>query len=438
MNIKELLAQLSALAKKANEKAAEFEGKDMPEEVTTEIKGYIAEMETLKDRIEDAKKLQAHNDYLGKGTGAPAAQAGMIASNQDKEHDPVPGTMGFKSFGEQLVAVRKAAQQGVMADPRLVDTKATGLSEGVPADGGFLVQEDFSATLLQRLYAQGELLSRVTRIPISANSNRLKINTIDESSRADGSRWGGVLAYWKAEAAEKTASKTKFAQLQLELNKLIGLCYATDELLADAAALEAIISMAFQNEFTFQVEDAIINGDGSGKPLGILNSPCLVSVAKESGQTADTVVTENIFKMWSRMWAPSRANAVWLINQDIEPQLFAMYLAVGTGGVPVYLPANGVADSPFGRLMGRPVIPVEHCQTLGDKGDIILADLSQYLMIEKGGMETASSIHVKFVYDETAYRFVMRTDGQPSWKSALTPAHGSNTLSPFVTLAERA
>ena len=84
------------------------------------------------------------------------------------------------------------------------------------------------------------------------------------------------------------------------------------------------------------------------------------------------------------------------------------------------------------------MLEIEQCSALGDVGDIILADLSQYLTIEKGGLQSASSIHVQFVTDETAYRFVVRNNGQPIWNSALTPYKGANDLSPFVTLAERA
>jgi HK97 family phage major capsid protein len=115
-----------------------------------------------------------------------------------------------------------------------------------------------------------------------------------------------------------------------------------------------------------------------------------------------------------------------------------MTISVGTGGVPVYLPAGGLSASPYSSLFGRPVIPVEYCATVGDLGDIALVDLGQYQAIDKGVLKTATSIHVRFDYNETAFRFVFRFDGQPAWKSALTPFKGSNTLSPFVALAERA
>ena len=109
----------------------------------------------------------------------------------------------------------------------------------------------------------------------------------------------------------------------------------------------------------------------------------------------------------------------------------------GTGGVPAYLPPGGLSDTPYARLKGRPVIPVEYCATLGTVGDIILADLSEYRLID-AAMQNASSMHVAFTTNEMAFRVTYECDGQSRWKSALTPFKGSNTLSPFVALATRA
>ena len=347
----------------------------------------------------------------------------------------------FSSFGEQMSAVMRAGMPGGAADPRLFNAAASGLSESVASDGGFLVQQDFSTELLQDVFETGILASRCRRIPISGNSNSIKINGIDETSRAS-TRYGGIVGYWEDEAAEKTASKPKFRKIELNLKKLIGLCYATDELLSDSSALEGVIRQGFVSEFGFLLDDSIINGTGAGQPLGILNSGCLVSVAKETGQAADTVVAENVIKMYSRIFASSRPNAVWLINQNIEPQLFTMSLAVGTGGIPIYMPAGGLSGQPYGTLFGRPVIAIEQASTLGDLGDIIFADLAGgYILAEKGGIQSDMSIHVRFVYDESVFRFVMRVDGQTIRSTVLAPYKGSSTLdtqSHFIALAARA
>ena len=342
------------------------------------------------------------------------------------------GDQPFKSFGEQLMAVKDTAiSQGRVMDARL--KAPTGLSEGIPADGGFLVQTDFATTLLEKTFASSDLLSRVFKMPISANSNSIKIPAVSDASRADGSRFGGIRAYWMNEAGSKTASAPSFKQVALELKKLVGYTTCTDELLEDAPALESWIMQAFAKEFDFKLADAIINGDGAAKPLGILNAPCLVTVTAETGQGASTIVAENIIKMWASRFG---TNYVWLINQNIEPQLYTMALAVGSGGIPVYMPAGGLSGAPYGTLFGKPVLPCEQAASLGTAGDIILADLSQYVMISKGNMQSASSIHVNFQTDQTAFRFVYRCDGQPMWDTYLTPYKGSTSYqSPFVCLS---
>lgn len=403
---------------------------------------------TLKDEILDTVK---HYQTIINSMERQERMASELERPQERVTKPAPQDDGhsriemrdkdkFKSLGEQMAAVVRAGSPGGMVDPRLrVQGAATGLNETVSSDGGFLVQQDFSTELLQEVFQTGVLASRCRRIQISGNSNGIKIPGVDETSRAS-TRSGGVLAYWKDEAAQKTASRPKFRMIELNLKKLIGLCYATDELLGDASALEGYIKQAFISEFGFQIDDAIINGTGAGQPLGILNSGCLVSVSAETGQDAATVVAENVIKMYSRIFAQSRQNAVWLINQNVEPQLFTMSLAVGTGGVPVYMPAGGLSGQPYGTLFGRPVIPIEQAATLGTVGDIIFADLTNgYVLAEKGGIQSDMSIHVQFLYDEQVFRFVLRVDGQPVRASALTPYKGgsSYTQSHFIALATR-
>jgi HK97 family phage major capsid protein len=209
----------------------------------------------------------------------------------------------------------------------------------------------------------------------------------------------------------------------------------TDELLQDVTGLESEVGDDFNAELTFVCEDSVVNGSGAGSPLGLMNAPAKIAVAKETGQAAATIVYNNILKMWSRMWAGSRANAVWLYNQDCESQLFQLAQPVGTA----VLEARFINFGPDGslRAFGRPMIPVEYCATLGTEGDLILTDLGEYRWIDKGGVQTASSIHVYFSTDEMAFRFIYRANGAPFWESAVTPFKGSATLSPIITLATR-
>lgn len=410
--------------------AAVAENRGMNEDEQTKFNALQAEIKNLIDTAKAAKELADQQAALNKPVNQP-----VYANPKQPETNA-----GFPSFGEQMMAIYKAGKPENVGqiDQRLFVNAASGLSESVPSDGGFLVQQEFSQTILERTYTIGEILNKLTPLPIGAGKNGVKIPCVDETSRANGSRWGGIRAYWEGEADQITGTKPKFGQLELTLKKLTALVYVTDELLEDAVALEAWLMKHVPLEMNFKIEDAILNGSGAGQPLGILAAKSLISVAKETGQAADTIVYENINKMWSRMWAPSRKNAIWLINQDTEPQLNSMTIPVGTGGIPVYLPPGGLSQSPYSTLLGRPVIPVEYCATLGDLGDIVLTDPTQYQAIDKGVLKTATSIHVRFDYNETAFRFVFRWDGQPAWKSTLTPYKGADTLGPSVALAARA
>ena len=391
------------------------------------------------DKVEDYKKIvdaMTREEMLRAELGKPEGEPLSRPRNAKIEFTGTPNAAKdkFTSFGQQLHAVVNAASPGGKVDPRLYNA-ASGLNETTPSDGGFLVQTDFAAGLLQDVMETGVLASRCRRITVSGNANATKLNGIDETSRAAGSRYGGITGYWLAEAAQLTSSKPQFRQIELNLKKLIGLCYATDENLQDAAQLEGIIRSSFASEFGFLIDDSIINGSGSGQPLGIMNAGCLVTQAAVSGQGASTVIAQNVISMWSRLFASSRSNAVWLINQDVEPQLMQMHLEGSAGGIfPVYMPPGGVSTSGYGTLFGRPVIPIEQCQTLGTAGDIILADLNGYILADKGGISSDMSIHIRFDYDEQVFRFILRVDGQPVRASALTPAHGSNTQSHFICL----
>lgn len=388
--------------------------------------------------VEDDRKRRAS---LHDESHRAAPQGGL----EDPEKRATKPNTGFTSLAEQLQAVVRAQTPGGAFDPRLSNLRAaTGANEAVGADGGFLVQTDIATALWQRMFETGQILSRVKRIPISSNANGISHPYLKEESRAAGSRHGGIRSYWADEAGEYSASQPKFGRFKLDLSKLTSLVYLTEEMMEDAAQVEGYVNDLVAKETNFVLEDALFSGNGVGKPLGILNAGCTVSVAKESGQSAATLLPANIRKMRSRLWASGRANSVWHINQDVEPQLHGM-VQTDTGGTvygfPVYLPANGLSGSPFDTLYGRPIIPTEYNPTIGTVGDITYCDWSQYALIEKGGLRAASSIHVRFIYGENVLRFTLRVNGAPaySWSdSALTPNKGTNTQTPFVTLATRA
>ena len=304
------------------------------------------------------------------------------------------------------------------------------------SQGGYLVPEEFRATLLQTSLENSIVRSRATEIPMS--SNRVVLPALVDADHSSN-YFGGISVYRTNERAQQTVSNPTFARIALTLHNLTGLAYVTDELMEDSPiSIEPILNFTFGQAISFVEDDDYLNGTGASMAIGAFhaNNPSIVSVSGETGQVASTIVAENIFKMWARLYPGCHAKSVWIANIVAFPQLATMSIAVGTGGIPVYIPANGLSQAPFGTLMGRPLILSEKMQVLGSAGVIGLADFSHYLIGSKvgGGLKTASSIHLRFDYNETAFRFNMRYDGQPWWTSALTPKRG-DTLSPFVRLA---
>lgn len=388
---------------------------------------------TVDAAIEDVRKAQE--------AGEVQAADGFVRSGSGPlQRDGSPKK--FESFGEQMLAVIRSQTPGNRVDPRLLplQERASGLAEAQGETGGFAVQVDFLGSLLDPMWETGQILPRVRRFPVGANSNGMEVNLVDETSRATGSRSGGVQAYWASEADTVTASKPKLRRAKWDLKKLIAICYLTEELDEDAAAFGAFTEQAFRDEMQFMVEDSIINGDGAGKPLGIVNAGCFVAQAIEGGQTiANTPasIVANAGKMKTHLPPKSWPNAVWLMNPDFSPSLLTATLGGTSAAFPVYMPPNGLSAAPFGTLLGREIVENEYCAAVGTPGDIILADLSQYWAIEKGGLKSASSVHVRFLYGENTLRFTYRIDGQPSWAKSVTPYKGSTAKSPFVGLATR-
>jgi len=333
----------------------------------------------------------------------------------------------FKAV-EFFKAVYHAEVYG-QTDKRLLPLKATGLNEAIPSEGGFLVTPDIAAGITQNMWGIGSILSRMN--PINVSGNGLTIRAINETSRADGSRMGGVRGYWLGEAEQKTTSKPTFRNIELKLKKVAALVYATDELLEDASALEGWIAQNVPMELRFQVENALINGLGVGTPLGVLQAGCLVTPARYA---TNAISAQDIPNMWARRYIGTN-DYIWLANASVMPQIYQLAI----GNIPVYQPAGGYSQAPFGTIFGRPVLETEYSPYLGAQGDLMLFSPSQYAFITKGGVQAASSIHIKFDYDETAFRFVYRCDGQPIWASAVTtyPVGGgtTTTISPFVALA---
>lgn len=402
----------------------------------------MAEIKTTDQDIARFQSiLTATAQNNARANDLPNAAGGDIKVGADREAEKP-----FANLGEQLVAVRRAdASKGHDVDRRLlalndkakIRAAASGMNEEVPSEGGWAVQTDFAGMLFESAATSGQILQRVDNYEVGAGFNAVRWIDIDERD-VSSTVFGGVRVYRTAAAASTTATKPTLKERELKLLKLMGLAYATDELEQDTTFLSDLYTRAFDLAIRRTLEGEIVSGNGATECLGVLNGGDLVSVAKETGQKADTLVYENFVKAWTLMNPESRTRAIWLVHPDVEEQMMFMSFPVGTGGVPVFLPAGGASATPYSTLFGKPVIPTDHCSALGDKGDVILSDLGMYILGRKGGVRSDTSMHVNFTTDEMAYRFVFRANGQPKRQYPVSIKNSSKSRANFVTIDARA
>jgi HK97 family phage major capsid protein len=306
-------------------------------------------------------------------------------------------------------------------------------STTVPSEGGYLLPETLRAQLLEIALETSIVRPRAMVIPME--TMRVPIPMVDSTSNVD-SVFGGIVAYWTEEGAALQESSASFGRVVLDSKKLTALTHVPNELISDSPiSFQAFIDRKFPQALAFYEDDAFMNGSGAGEPHGFLNSPAAISITAESGQPADTIVWENLVKMYARMLPSSHGRAVWVASHDTFPELATMALSVGTGGSAIWL--NNGQEGPPMTILGRPVLFTEKCPALGGAGDINYVDLDYYLVGDRQVMSAMSTPHYRFGNDQTSYRIIQRVDGRPWIQSAITPKNGGATLSPFVKIAAR-
>ncbi len=452
--LKARLTELHEISKGIQAKA-DAEKRDLNAEEQTELDAVMAEFDQVETDIKRRERIVAQEQRLAEPASQrvapnPVATPGAVqnrAAPRDGLQNIRLSTVeerqrwGFQNMGDFCAAVRRAVVNPGAMDQRLIQNAALSTygSEAAGADGGFAVPPEWRSEIMRMVTGEDAILARTDRQTVSGNTITFPV---DETTAWQST--GGIQTYWDSEAATITQSKPQLTDLTIKLSRLTALVPVTEELLEDAPAMSGYVTSKAGEKMAFKVNDAIINGTGVGQPLGIMNAPCTVSVAKVTSQTAATFHADNAVAMMARMPAQSFANSVWLINQDVVPQIlklgFAVTTATGTaaGAGALYLPPNGLANqSTYGSLLGRPIIVTEACATLGTVGDVILADLTKYLAVVKGAMKADTSIHLWFDQNVMAFRFVMRMNGQPWLSAPITRKNGSNTLSHFITLATR-
>lgn len=314
------------------------------------------------------------------------------------------------------------------------DVKAfrASMVEGVPSSGGFSVPEPLAAKWLDDSLPNEIIRPRATVWPMESESRKVPgWDGADQSSNF----FGGFAMEFLAEEGTGSKQTGKLRLITLNAKKGAIFCDASSEIIEDGLGFEAQLEMAIRKSLSLGMDYYFLQGNGAGQPLGVINSQGVISVAKESGQAEDTILFENISKMYARMYPAGRSRAVWIANETTIPALMTgLTVTVGTGGswVNVFKENNGQFS-----ILGRPVIFTPNLPVLGDANDIIFADLSQYAIGIRRQMKLEKSNIPGWTQDLVSYRVIVRFDGMGTWKAAITPKNG-DSLSWCVGLAERA
>jgi HK97 family phage major capsid protein len=436
----EHIENISKLSEKVGriQAKAQLEGRSL----TAQEAGIIVEMEKA---INDERKHLPVNSPLtlqNNGFGGSGSHERPITGNNDrtsgrgytlrspvdkKDHVSLYGSRDGYSWPDKESSFFDAVFSGRF-HPGLIKNAMT---EQIGSDGGFLVPVEFSSQIHNVSLENEIVMPRCFVQPMRSNTINLPAMTIGNHST---NLYGGFVASYTGEAGTISEANPKTRNMELNAKKLTGLIRLSSELAADIPGGTNQIVQICGKGLAWYRDRAFLKGSGAGEPLGILNSGCLITVAKETGQKTDTLVYENFTKMLGRLHPGCFNNSCWIIQVSAIPQLLQLSMAIGTSGnaIPVLSESNGVW-----KILSRPVVFTEKTEKLGDLGDVLLADLSQYVVGLRSEMRFDMSIHVHFTTDELLARLIERHDGQPLWDSPLTLEDGVNTVSPFVTLEAR-
>lgn len=440
--LKELQREGRALSREAKEiqariDAAHSKGDDPAEAdetalaaINAKVDAKMAECDAADEAVDaEVRRIEADTRFAENGGETLPAEA---------RDEALYARDGFHHLHDFARAVHAAcAVGGGPIDPRLqAPPSAPGAAptnfhqEQGTTEGGYMVPPAFRTEIRDLIFDEDSLLSMVDVEPTDKNA----VETLKDETTP----WGatGIQANWRAEGTQMSPSELETKKDMVSIHQLYAFVLATEELLSDAPRLRNRLGKKSAEAIGWKASDAIFAGSGVGQPLGVLNAPGVVTVAKESGQAADTIVVQNILNMYIRMFSSSISRAHWQANVEILPQLALMTI----GDQPIWTPPrDGIRAAPGGFLLGRPIRWSDHAKQLGDKGDLTFMDPKGYHgLTRQTAPDFAESMHLYFDYNMHAFRWTFRFGGQPHLSAPVSPPNGTTTKAHFVTLAERA
>lgn len=396
--------------------------------------GGAENIEKAEKMLKDAEDMASKSAKMTE-LKTRADQIGQV--NQSQMHDqPKLGAFDGK-FGNYLIAV-KAASKG-RTDARLTYFDGEGpeatkdMAEGTGATGGFLVPSEFRAELMSAIEESSIVRPRAMVIPMARRTVEVPALKQDGTTAGQPHWFGGMLAYWEAEANAMAETEAAFRNITLTAHELTAVTHASNNLLADSAiSLAAVLTgpRGFPGVVAWKEDYAFLNGSGAGEPLGILNSPAMISVDR-TGASSGTIVYDDLANMMGA-FLPS-GKGVWVASISVKAALLKLAGPTATNYAGSYIwgsPKDGVPDS----LFGFPIFFTEKLPALGTSGDIMLCDFSHYYIGDRQATTIDSTDQARWLRNQTSWKVTHRVDGQPWLNLPFTLADGTTKISPFVKL----
>ena len=415
-SMQELLQERADLVKAqaALVDAAKAENRDLTEEEVARFEELENQITAMDQEIEKAREREAREAKVRERMQALSALAFPAPRpSGSRQRDLDDG--GFESLGEFVAAVR-------FGDPRGRITAEMRMDVG--ESGGYAVPEQFRDELLQLTPEEAVVRPRATVIPPGSPPDaKVTIPALDHSEGV----FGGVAVQWIAEGAQKPETDAKLVEIALEPHEVAAHVVVTDKLLRNWQAADAVIRRLLRGAIAAAEDVAFLTGDGTGKPLGVLNSAGAIAVNRAA---ANQIQYVDIVNMLAKLLPDSLGRAVWVANQSILPQL--MQLKDDAGNL-IFIrgdATSGIADT----LAGLPIRWTGRTPALGSKGDLMLVDFQYYLIKDGSGPFVAASEHVYFTENKTVIKVFWNVDGKGWVSSPLTLEDGVTQVSPYVVL----
>ena len=232
--------------------------------------------------------------------------------------------------------------------------------------GGYTIPDDFRLPVLDLPVEAPHIIDRATVVPCPTGEI-----TMPKSNQTDDNEYGGMTGSWISEAGEKPKTDTTFEQVKIAAHEYAMHTQISHRLLSRSPiGMERWIATKGRQVCLDALDTAFTNGDGNGKPLGILQTSGIREVTRAG---AGAVSNADLVKLKYALRPQHRARGVYLLEDGV---LEALELLEDTQNRPLF--KNSIANGPYDMIAGYPYVSSTRMPTIGNDGDVAFVDLSEY------------------------------------------------------------